>query len=360
MSAPKGRDSGGMHRRSNAAGLCQRAVSGAPASPLAVAVSPGEGPGDLLREAVRLQEAGEPFALATVVRAERPTSARPGAKALVTPDGRVLGFVGGACVRPSVLRESLRALEDGEPRLLRISPDAPPPGVSAPEGVLEEVMACVSGGALDIHIEPHLPKKRLAVFGESPVAQACRSLGAALGFAVEAPPAEEAALEGAVVVVALHGESEGKILRAALAEGRAAWVGLVASPRRAEAVRADLRRQGLSEADIARLASPAGLDIGAETAAEIALSIFAQVVADIRRPAAVEREAAQPAEPAPIAISLAADPPADPPEVFVDPICGMTVRADSPHRLEGEDGPVLFCCGGCLDRYQAASPQATA
>ena len=318
----------------------------------------GGAPGSVWREAARLCRKGEPFALATVVRAERPTSARPGAKAIVREDGEIRGFVGGACVRPSVRREALASLEDGRPRLLRISPDAPAPGAPAPEGVLEEVMACVSGGALDIHIEPCLPAPRLVVYGDSPVAAACRRLGETLGYEVRKSGdalGAPGACAGAVVVVAAHGSGELAVLRAALAAGRAAWVGLVASPRRAESVRRSLRATALSEREIGRLRSPAGLDIGAESPGEIALSIFAQVIAE-RRQAAGEKEAALPtagpADPSPpVGIELGS-PPA--PEQ-VDPICGMTVRADSPHRLERDGEVVLFCCSGCLARYEAAS-----
>ena len=318
----------------------------------------GGSPAALLREAVRLQREGEPFALATVVRAERPTSARPGAKAIVREDGEIRGFVGGACVRPSVRREALASLEDGRPRLLRISPDAPAPGAPAPEGVLEEVMACVSGGTLDIHIEPCLPAPRLVVYGDSPVAAACRRLGETLGYEVQKSVDARApgACAGAVVVVAAHGSGELAVLRAALSAGRAAWVGLIASPRRAASVRRSLRATALSEREIGRLRSPAGLDIGAESPGEIALSIFAQVIAE-RRQAAGEREAAAlpktgPARPSPpVGIELGS-PPA--PEQ-VDPICGMTVRADSPHRFERDGDVVLFCCSGCLAQYRATA-----
>lgn len=313
--------------------------------------SPAEG---FWREAVRLCGEGEPFALATVVRAERPTSARPGAKAIIRADGEVWGFVGGACVRPSVRREGLASLEDGRSRLLRISPDAPPPGTPVEEGVLAEVMACVSGGALDIHIEPCLPAPRLVVCGDSPVAEACRTFGAALGYEVLEATGETARLERAcqraVVVVAAHGSGEPQVLRAALGDGRAAWVGLVASPRRAASVRRSLRAAGVAAADVDRLRSPAGLDIGAEAPAEIALSIFAQVLSDRREQRAVEDPA--PAEPSPlVGIDLGPPPVAE----FVDPVCGMTVRPDSPHRLEHEGETHLFCCAGCLGRYQATA-----
>ena len=244
------------------------------------------GPADVLAAAARLHRDGVPFVLATVVRAERPTSARSGAKAIVTGDGQFQGFVGGTCVKPAVRRESLRALADGAPRLLRISPDSPPEGAEAEEGVLEEHMACVSGGALDIHLEPYLPSRRHRCSpGNSPIVEALAALGETLGMDVRTAEADEdlaAAAEGAFVVVAGHGEGEWQALKAGLAGGRARYVGLVASPRRAAAVRERLMGMGVSAEDAARLRSPAGLDIGAETPGEIALSILAQIVEDRR------------------------------------------------------------------------------
>lgn len=289
------------------------------------------GPTDVFAAAARLYRDGVPFVLATVVRAERPTSARPGAKAIVTGDGTFRGFVGGTCVKPAVRRESLRALADGAPRLLRISPDSPPEGARAEEGVLEEHMACVSGGALDIHLEPYLPSRRLLLAGNSPIVQSLAALGEALGMEVRTAETAgnlDAAAEDAFVVVAGHGEGEWETLKAALNGGRARYVGLVASPRRSAAVRERLVGMGVSEADVGRLRSPAGLDIGAETPGEIALSILAQIVEE-RRPA--EPPPAVRAEPAaPVGISLEA--PAD--HLAVDPARGTSVSRDSEHGVE--------------------------
>ena len=310
------------------------------------------GPTDVFAAAARLYRDGVPFVLATVVRAERPTSARPGAKAIVTGDGAFRGFVGGTCVKPAVRRESLRALADGAPRLLRISPDSPPEGVEAEEGVLEEHMACVSGGALDIHLEPYLPSRRLLLAGSSPIVQSLAALGEALGMEVRtAETAEDldAAAEDAFVVVAGHGEGEWETLKAALSGGRARYVGLVASPRRSAAVRERLVGMGVAEADVGRLRSPAGLDIGAETPGEIALSILAQIVEE-RRPA--EAPEPVPAEPPAPTVGISLEAPAD--DLAVDPICGMSVSRDSPHRVESGGETWWFCCAGCAETFTSA------
>ncbi len=308
------------------------------------------GPMDVFAAAARLYQDGVPFVLATVVRAERPTSARPGAKAIVTGDGEVRGFVGGTCVKPAVRRESLRALEDGAPRLLRISPDRPAEGVEVEEGVLEEHMACVSGGALDIHLEPYLPSRRLVLAGSSPIVESLAALGGSLGMEERTvAPGEDLAdvAEGAFVVVAGHGEGEWEALKAGLAGGRARYVGLVASPRRAAAVRERLVGMGVAEADVQRLRSPAGLDIGAETPGEIALSILAEIVAERRPPAPREAAPERRAPPATVGIPLEA-PAAD---LAVDPICGMHVSRDSPHRVEAGGETTWFCCAGCAETF---------
>jgi xanthine dehydrogenase accessory factor len=311
------------------------------------------GPTDVFAAAARLYRDGVPFVLATVVRAERPTSARPGAKAIVTGDGAFRGFVGGTCVKPAVRRESLRALADGTPRLLRISPDGPPEGAGAEEGVLEEHMACVSGGALDIHLEPYLPSRRLLLAGSSPIVQSLAALGEALGMEVRTAETVEnldTAAEDAFVVVAGHGEGEWETLRAALAAGRARYVGLVASPRRSAAVRERLVRMGVSESDVGRLRSPAGLDIGAETPGEIALSILAQIVEERR---AAEQPEARREEPAASTVGISLGAPAD--DLAVDPICGMSVSRDSPHRVESGGETFWFCCAGCAETFAAAA-----
>ena len=311
------------------------------------------GPTDVFAAAARLHRDGVPFVLATVVRAERPTSARPGAKAIVTGDGHFQGFVGGTCVKPTVRRESLRALADGMPRLLRISPDSPPAGVEAEEGVLEEHMACVSGGALDIHLEPYLPSRRLLLAGSSPIVESLAALGGALGMEVRrAESADDVtgAADGAFVVVAGHGEGEWETLKAGLAGRRARYVGLVASPRRAAAVRERLVGMGVSAADAAWLRSPAGLDIGAETPGEISRCILAQIVEERLASESAKPVTGEPA--AAPAVGIALETPAD--DLAVDPICGMSVSRESPHRVESGGETYWFCCAGCAETFANA------
>lgn len=285
----------------------------------------------------RLQElvaGGEPFVTATVVRAQRPTSAKAGDVALVLADGTIEGFVGGVCAQNSVRVYALQALESGDALLLRILPDGD--DVIVEEGAVTVQNTCLSGGAIEIFLDPVLPAPRVVVVGDSPVADAIRVLGAQLGLALV--EGEEPAAGDLAVVVAAHGRDELHMLRRAL-EVRVPYVGLVASKRRGGAVLEQLRADGVSEQALALLDVPAGLDIGSRTPPEIALSVLAAIVS-VRR--ADRRDEALPPAPAPT--------------LAIDPICGMTVAAvaDTPSVVFGGE-TVYFCCEGCRAAFEAAN-----
>jgi xanthine dehydrogenase accessory factor len=224
--------------------------------------------------AAALESQRRAYVEATVVRAARPASVQVGATALVLSDGTIEGFVGGHCAEPAVRLHALHVLETGEPLLLRIEPGA---GDEATvEGAVTVHNPCISGGALEIFLEPHLPAARIRVLGETPIAAALTSLAGALGFEAEAgePSSDDAAL-----VVASHGRDEEEALAVALDLG-VPYVGLVASRKRGTAVVGSLT---VADDDKARVHTPAGLDIGARTPEEIALSILAEIVATRRR-----------------------------------------------------------------------------
>ncbi|RMD98452.1 MAG: XdhC family protein, partial [Calditrichaeota bacterium] len=251
-----------------------------------------------------LQHEGRPFVLATVVHAEKPTSAKAGAKALVMPDGKLKGWVGGSCAEPTVIREARQALLDGKPRLLRLCPPEHL-GKSARKGtdIVEVALTCASGGTLEVYIEPHLPTPQLVVIGHLPVAEALATLGKNMGFSVTAICAGESEASedrlpadrlltsldfsqvqvhaNTYIVVASHGNYDEEALENALQTG-ISYIALVASKKRGDKVLAYLREKGLSEDQLARIKYPAGLDIGAETPEEIALRILAEIV-QIRR-----------------------------------------------------------------------------
>jgi xanthine dehydrogenase accessory factor len=299
--------------------------------------------GGLHHRADELRAARTPFVVATVVRAQRPTSVHSGDAALVLGDGTIEGFVGGACAEQSVRLHALRALETGEALLLRILPaddDAPEPDPPARVTVQNP---CLSGGSLEIFLEPMLAPPRVMVVGETPIADAVVRLGSELDLATEQtwPGDDLEPAEGDLaVVIAAHGRDELRALRRAL-EADVPYVGLVASRVRGEAVRAELRAEGV---DADRLETPAGLDIGARTPEEIALSILARIVA-VRRSG--QHVAVRLVAPEPAVATRLARPTA------VDPVCGMAVAAveDAPH-VEHDGRVVHFCCDGCRATFE--------
>src|SRR5436190_5898060 len=225
-----------------------------------------------VRRADELTAARKPFVTAIVVRAQRPSSVTAGDSAVIHPDGTIEGFVGGACAESSVRLHALRVLETGEPLVLRIVPGDE--GGPVEEGAVTVQNPCLSGGALEIFLEPRLPAPRVCVVGDTPVAQALVSLGERLGYEVGIEQLDD----DVALVVASHGRDEEDSLERALRSG-VPYVGLVASRRRGPAVLEELRARGTVEAaGIAKIRTPAGLDLGARTPEEIALSILAEIV----------------------------------------------------------------------------------
>ena len=287
---------------------------------------------ELASRAAELTAVGTSFAWATVVRAARPTSAKPGDSAIVLSDGQLDGFVGGECAEATVRAQALEVLATGEARLLRITPA--PDEHTAEDGVVVVHNACLSGGALDVFLEPSVPLPLVLVFGHAPIATALLRADRVFGQQVRALATADSPLPQGVsaVVVASHGNDEVPVLTTALRAG-VPYVGLVASRRRGPAVLAALP----VEDDLrARVHTPAGLDIGAHAPPEVALSILAEVVSTRAR-----------------AADVAAAPTADRVDATaVDPVCGMTVAAasTSPH-AETPNGTVYFCGTGCRTAY---------
>ena len=358
--------------------------------------------------AAALRQERVPFVHARVVRAERPTSAKPGDQAVVLPDGSIEGFVGGACAESTVRAQSLSLLDSGDPLLLRISPEGPPSGAGEtasaaddPPGTLSVVNHCLSGGTLEIFLEPVVPAPVVAVYGESPIAAALVSLADGVGFR-GVRGADAPAVGGsdgpAAVVVASHGRDEERAIEAAVRAG-VPYVGLVASRKRGDAVLASL---DLDEGQRASVHTPAGLDIGARTPREVALSILAEVIALRPRPSAASPDAgptgagatgaestmpsagaapgggasatsalgptdadgaavsgrqgaaeADDASSGPVPVTLGRRP-----AVEIDLVCGMSVVADEESlHLDHAGHRYWFCGSGCLRAF-AADPGA--
>jgi xanthine dehydrogenase accessory factor len=283
-----------------------------------------------------LRDARVPHVHARVVLAEAPTSAKPGAEALVLPDGTIEGFVGGSCAESTVRAQGLALLDSGESLLLRITPTPEPDAA----GKLVVHNPCLSGGTLEIFMQPVLPAPLMLLVGTAPVAMALAGVAGQIGWHVEHVDGgltAETCAGASAVVVASHGRDEEPALIAAL-QADVAYVGLVASRKRGEAVIGSL---GMCSGHTSRIHSPAGLDIGARTPGEIALAIMTEIVSLRPRPSG--RPVAESAPPA---------------EQATDPVCGMSVvMVDSSLHLDHDGTRRWFCGSGCLRAF-ASNPEA--
>ena len=359
---------------------------------------------DLLELAHEFRHGGEAFALATVVWRRAPSSGKMGYKALVTSNGDVSGWVAGACTEPLVVRQSMKAMADGEPRLMLIG--APEDlETRARDGLLTFPTSCASEGALEIYIEPHLPTPQLVIVGRSPVVDTMATLANGLGWRTVIVDDEGGSLSdhsaadevwntldlkaggvnaGSYVVVATLGHYDEDALEAALATD-AAYIGLVASKKRAGTVMDYLRGNSVSEEQLARIKAPAGLDLGRIKHEEMAVAVIAEIVqrkalagnepgstgpvhAGKEEPAPVKAEPVaaasgnqEPPAPAPDrAQSMTKDAPrtASPPdsselEEAIDPVCNMTVTVKGARYHSEYNGQTYyFCCPACRKLFQ--------
>jgi len=333
---------------------------------------------EILKQADELEQRGQAFALATVVWRQGPSSSQQGARAIITADGELHGWIGGACAEPTVIREAQRVIADGTPRLLLLgSPDQF--GAAVPEGMTVVPISCQSEGALEVYIEPVVPAPHLVVVGRSPMARTLAELARALGWRTELVAAEEftatTATEQSMVVVATQGHGDEEAVERATG-ARPAYLGLVGSHRRGAAVLGYLADRGLPADQLDRVRVPAGLDLGHITHREIAVAILAELVqlraaralagaagaASARHatapataktataPAATAKTATAKTATAKTATAKTATPA---PTQAVDPVCEMTVPATAASFPLAHDGVTYyFCSTNCRRRFE--------
>lgn len=262
---------------------------------------------DLLDLASRLKAAEEPFALATVVRTVSVTAAKAGAKAIIRADGHIeAGWIGGGCARAAVLKAAREALADGQSRFVSIRPEELLADLGAKAGENREGVSfarnmCPSRGTMDIFVEPMLPRPGVVVLGASPVALALVEQARLFGYRVtlaapfgdlsEVPEADQlcdgftvdTAKAGPLfVVVSTQGKGDEAALRSALAINTA-YRAFVGSRRKMAALRDKLLADGVDPALLDTVKAPAGLDVGAITPEEIAMSIMAEITRQRRQ-----------------------------------------------------------------------------
>ncbi len=302
--------------------------------------------------AARLAAERTPFVLATVVWRRGPSSGRRGAKAVISTDGSITGWLGGACAEPTVIKQALDALIDGNPRLLQLGPPEEF-GTRRDAEVVSVPMACESDGAMEVYLEPVVPEPALVVIGKSPGAEALTRMGAILGWNAimiddggEDRTLEDVTVLGTLdleplaigerdfIVVATQGHYDEKALEAALATP-AGYVGLVTSRKRAGAVFEYLRGSGVSDEALARVHAPAGLDLGSLPNDQIAVAVLAEMVS------------LQAAGGLATGVTVAQ------PEEAVDPVCNMIVNIATARWSHEHDGQTFyFCAPGCKKAFE--------
>jgi len=290
-----------------------------------------------------LARSGQAFALATVVWRQGPSSSKQGSRAIITTDGQLHGWIGGACAEPVVIREAKQVIADGHARLLLLgSPDQFGPTV--PEGMTLVPISCQSEGALEVYIEPVLPVPHLVIVGGSPMAHSLAAMARALGWGTDLYSPQDFtaghADERSMVIVATQGHADEDMIERAAAM-RPAYLGLVASRRRGEAVLGYLAERGVPKDQLDKVHAPAGLDLGKTTHEEMAVAILAELV-QLRASGAFAQV------PAPRRVPQGEQKLAE----AVDPVCGMTVTANPAARPAEHDGiTYYFCCAGCHQKF---------
>ena len=323
---------------------------------------------DIIDESGRLRAEGHPFVIATVVAYKSPQSAKPGSKAIIRPDGSISGWIGGGCVQPIVIREAQKALNTGKPKLVSISPEATHGDW---KGVEAYLMACQGGGSLEIYLEPILPKPNLIIVGSSPVAQILTGLGRLLDFKVsiadpeatlEQFPEADVALTDlqllrsridsrSYVVVATMGNGDEEGLEAVVGTAPQ-YLGLVASKEKAKALFQYIRDKGTPAEHLDRIKCPAGLELGAETLPEIALSVMAEITG-LRR--AVSKQTGEQVKGSSGASLPVMQKTTEFSTESIDPVCGMTVTtANARYQTVFEENSFYFCCLRCKEAFELA------
>src|SRR5438270_3654446 len=336
---------------------------------------------DLVQLSQDLSRRGEPFALATVVWRRAPSSAQPGNQAIVTAAGKVRGWLSGACAESVVIREARRALETGEPQLVLLgSPEEL--GARANDGISLVPMQCQSEGAIELFVQPFLPKPHLVMIGRTPMVGTRTSLAKTLGWRTvvvddggDADSHPDAGLvvttldlegagvgENSLVVVATQGQYDELAVDKALGT-KAAFIGLIASRKRSRGVLDWLRDVDYTEEMLARVKAPAGLDLGSLKHEEIAVGVLAELVQfnAARKPSVVA--AASPSEASSSeassseATETAVSPvpgPGDLPADAVDPVCDMLVDIATARFVSEHEGQTYyFCCPACKKKFEA-------
>lgn len=312
-----------------------------------------------LAKATEFKNKNVPYATAYIVRRKIPSSGKPGDKAIITQDGTIHGWIGGGCTRGIVLKEALAAIQDNKPRFVSISSDQKD---SAFGNTKLYKMTCQSGGEVEVYIEPILPMPRLMIFGASHIAMALGKIAKAMDYQISAamiepdaslfPDADQIHATGSVqveeipsdtyIIVCTQGENDLEALYKAV-QANPRYLAFVSSRKKANSIFSDLRDLGVNFKQLSSIKTPAGLDIGAKTPEEVAVSILAEIIKDYRSKQATEGDEA-PTQAAPASM---------PEDYYINPVCQVPVqKSTAKHVLEYKDEKVYFCCDGCKVSFE--------
>ncbi|HEY5691410.1 MAG TPA: XdhC family protein [Cyclobacteriaceae bacterium] len=296
-----------------------------------------------------------PYAIAMIVNRIAPSSGKPGDKAVILPDGTMKGWIGGGCTRGIVLKEALLAIDQGKPRLVTIAPGAED---ITRKGVVAYTMTCESGGSVEVYIEPVLPKPHILIMGRSHIGMALSRLSKLTGYQVSvvAKGADRITFTDAdrvldtevleknlisdntYIVVCTQGENDDMALKQAIESG-AKYVSFVSSVRKANSIYNSLKKKGISVQDLARVKTPAGIDISAKLPEEVAISILAEIISILRNEKGADKK--DPTS------SLNLD------EYFINPVCNIPIqKSTAKHIIPYKGIDYFFCCDGCTDSFK--------
>jgi len=304
--------------------------------------NPLEGMG-VMERAVELTNSGESFVMATVVWRQGPSSGQSGSRAIITSDGKLHGWIGGACAEPVLIREAKKVMESGKAQLVWLGQEADFLGMHVPDGVLTVPMACQSEGALQIYVEPVNASPQVTIVGRSPMAITLQQLIEVMNWRVQildfADFTTSMVNSSSVVVIATQGHGDEEATETAL-PAEPVYLGVVASRKRGAAVLSYLEDRGFSKSQIDKVNLPAGLDLGRTTHREMAVSILAQLV-QLRAAGSLTQKST------PNLLQLAA------PTEVIDLVCKMTVAAEKSNRpFDYEGTTYYFCAPGCRTAFE--------
>jgi len=308
-----------------------------------------------LNKVATLHQEKSPFVIASVINRQMPSSGKPGDKAVIEANGKITGWIGGGCTRGIIIKESLDAIRTGKPRIVNISPEGE---IIPKDGVMDYKMTCHSGGAVEVYVEPILPRPHILILGKSHVAMALCKIAKAMDYQVSviAKEADHLAFSGADVLVATdheqkqiqansyiivctQGENDEAALGYALKSG-VGYVSFIASRKKASAIFYNLRQMGIGFDDLKRIKTPAGIDINAKLPEEVAISILAEIIQELRSEKTTETESSQG--------SL------ENTNLFINPVCGVPVdKSSAKHIIEYQEQQYYFCCDGCKVKFEA-------